>query len=1061
MSVRSRLSGTLTRAAKAVAPAEAPERHLGGEPPEMQAAARDVSQMTSDHPFAPGIPVGPFAGYGQTPRAHDFVTGTNIATRPRTHERVSFWTLRGLVESYDIAQIAIWHRIDSLRSLDWKLIAAEGYSGDVSDEVKKGRKALAKPDRDSSFEGWFAKWLYDILAYDAGALYRLRNRAGRCVGLAPVDGTTIAPLLDYWGRVPAEPAEAYVQYVNGLPWNWLTRGDLVYEPFRPRTSSPYGQAPLETVLLNANTDLRFQVYFLQRFTEGTIPEAFASAPEGWDPDQIERFQSYWDDIVYGDQAVKHQVKWIPGGSTFAWSNEKTFEDTFSLFLMRKTCAAYHTVPSDLGFTEDVNRSSGESQADVQHKVGEKPLGNYAERIISSHLQDDLGLPVQFIFDWGEEQDDRVAQAQADQIYVNMAAISSSDVRELRYGLPEPEGQPVPRYIFTERAGPIPLASLLALAGEIDPETAAPMPGSHLPHEAFPGIAGVMPNPALVTPPLAEQEFGPKALPAAPVPQPGLAVGKEAAAAITTGTGITGYDGPGDHDDDSDDQEDAAREALAKAELTSFRRYAARRRREGAWRDFRFDHATPVAGHNLNDAGRLAVRKDAGVVAVAGLAVLAEDTGRVLMLQRALADGDPAAGTWEFPGGHIEGTETPLQGAWREWAEETGAIPPPGVQAGTWVTPNGIYQGIVWAVPSEDSVPVRAGGLVANPDDPDGDMAEAIAWWNPGDLPGNPAVRPELLADIDAVMAALGCGPAAPCCGAACCQAGCCSGDGGCGCGSQVAKAGDGGDPKAPPPQRWAGWRLADQAAAYWAAAVLAAMAAALTPALLGRLAGAYLGAFPGQDGTAAGKQARNEAAREWLLSWLAGQGITLDLSRQAAGILADGYLAGVVSAAAVAGGGPADTGEWKPGDTDAATARAGDLGEGFALAALLTTAAGPAAAGLTAGVATALARVLAGAIVEAGRSALAAVLTATAADEGLVTGLVLDRLYATAGNAAADWYAGNVSGDFEWVTDPTLQNCAICLDNEAAEPRPFGQPWPSGDTNVSIHYKCGCALVPA
>jgi len=46
-------------------------------------------------------------------------------------------------------------------------------------------------------------------------------------------------------------------------------------------------------------------------------------------------------------------------------------------------------------------------------------------------------------------------------------------------------------------------------------------------------------------------------------------------------------------------------------------------------------------------------------------------------------------------------------------------------------------------------------------DPDGDPIETIAWWDPADLPGNPAIRSELLADIDAVMAALGCTPDAP------------------------------------------------------------------------------------------------------------------------------------------------------------------------------------------------------------------------------------------------------------------------------------------------------------
>src|ERR1039457_5667374 len=331
MGVRSAIADGLTRAAKAFG---------GSEPPAMQAAAEDVSQMGMQHPFAPGEPIGPYDGYSRNPRSKDFVTGYNIATRPRNHERVAFETLRGLIESYDIAQICLWHRIDSIRSLDWTLIAAEHYNGNVTDAIPTGLAALKKPDRINGFKTWLAKWLYDVLAYDAGTLYRMRNRGGRCIGLSVVDGTTIAPLLDYWGNPPEEPAEAYVQYVNGLPWGWLTRGDLVYEPFRPRPNSPYGHAPLEAIILNANTDIRFQIYFLQRFTEGNIPEAFASAPESWTPDQIEQFQEYWDVLMYGDQSRKHQVRWMPPGSALAWSNEKDFTDAFSLFLMRKTCASF-------------------------------------------------------------------------------------------------------------------------------------------------------------------------------------------------------------------------------------------------------------------------------------------------------------------------------------------------------------------------------------------------------------------------------------------------------------------------------------------------------------------------------------------------------------------------------------------------------------------------------------------------------------------------------------------------------------------------------------------------
>jgi 8-oxo-dGTP pyrophosphatase MutT (NUDIX family) len=136
-----------------------------------------------------------------------------------------------------------------------------------------------------------------------------------------------------------------------------------------------------------------------------------------------------------------------------------------------------------------------------------------------------------------------------------------------------------------------------------------------------------------------------------------------------------------------------------------------------------------------------VRKSGGTTH-AGIVVRAADSGRILMLQRSIADeSDPARGTWEFPGGEVEQGEAPRQGAVREWQEETGATLPAGEFVGQWK--DGIYEGFVYVIPSEKDVPLRLDGhdrLIANPDDPDGDDSESLAWWAPSDARKNPALR---------------------------------------------------------------------------------------------------------------------------------------------------------------------------------------------------------------------------------------------------------------------------------------------------------------------------------
>lgn len=614
--------------------------------------AAAMRQMTGPA-FSPGLPMQPAMGIGGPAKAFNLPAGYNIKARPERDKRMSFEMLKALTDQYDIASMCIAHRINSIRALPYAIVPDDGLDSNVAEAVKIAYRHMKKPDGTHHFRTWLAMYLEDMLRYDAPTLFKRRDRMGRPIALEVVSGTTIAPILDINGRRPSGDAPAYVQYVQGQIYKWFKADDVIYEPYRPQADSPYGIAPLEAVIMACNTDLRFQQHFLNYFTEGTVPEGFIILPEeASQAHAMREFQEVFNSYMYGDMAAKRQLKVLPGGSQLEWSKSGEFNSKFAEFLMKKVCAAYHVPPQELGFTMDVNRSTGDTQNDISFRTGDLPVINHLQDVLTAYLQDDLGLPVKFQFDTGKEDEDKVKAAQADKIHIEAGVVSADEVREIRFGLPTDTARRVPRFIMTS-AGPVILGELLGEVGTVDPETSMQVYGT------------------------------PKAiaLPSAPIGASAAPPGRISKSLQKT---------------------------IADTIMAEFARV-----------------------QKLNKP------QDGPVVA--GAAVKAKDTGRVLMIQRTLDPEDPAAGTWEFPGGHLDDGESAADAAMREWEEETGLdFPADASRVATWLTPDGRYQGFVYKVDREDSIPINTG---------DGEDGETLAWFDPAHLPGFPALREELGEDL--------------------------------------------------------------------------------------------------------------------------------------------------------------------------------------------------------------------------------------------------------------------------------------------------------------------------
>lgn len=1006
--------------------------------------------MTSATDLGPGTPLQPHSGYSIRPRANDYPIGVNLATSNREQwGRTSYALIKGIIDAYDVARMCINHKIDEIRSMEPMFLPADGISGNVDDAIDVARVVMAFPDQENPWDAWVNILLENALRYDSTPIYRRRNLDGDIIGFENLDGATIYPYVDENGRRPKPPAPAYFQRIKGLPNVWFTADDISYNRFRPQSDSPYGLAPIESVLLTANTDLRFQWHFLQMFTDGSIPGGFIDLPPDISsPDQVAEWQDYWDSITLGDQTVLHKLIAVPNGTKISETRPKSFDDQFPEYLMSRTAAAFGVVPQDLGLVKDVNRANGETQTDVQFRVNTLPWVRFVEGIVNRFLQHDLHLPVKMNLDTGRDKEDRLAEAQAWKVYVESAFASADEARQELLGLPIDNERPVPRGFVTSRTGFIPLTSVYAVSGAIDAETAAPSEDAPLALQQFNGTPGVMPDKLPGMPEFHRAPVNPDepTRPELEHPVPGTEVladpsdaepvtkteaasaGGAATAGVTAATGVHGVDLVEDDE-------------LVKAELRAFARFRKARTARGVWRDFTFTAVDKIRAHRLNDEARAELRKAAGEVTVAGIMAHAVDTGRVLVIQRSLDPDDPAAGMFEFPGGHIEGGESPFDAAVREWQEETGTLlPAVSVAIGyanmrTWTSGDGHYVGFLVDVPSE--LPVRGPSQVGNPDDPDGDGCEAILWVDAESLVGNPLTRPELTASMDDVLALLALDSeddAVPFVDA------------------PLAKSWRDADETKAPQLRY-DLKLTD----HYQPTVQAALAELIRQIPTGSIVEAHTASM-----VKAAADDLHTLAEEIQAELAAMQFNTADLEQVIRDIISDGYLAGGHAGMEQIGAHPialtgatgeaiasVDWGAWQPGDGLAA-AKTADGG----LAALLDQV-NVTVKGITG---TALDQV--GNKIAAGLAAgdsgdtIASSLLDDVASSSRAEAIAHTETARAVTAATMDVYEFN--GVAEWDLITTAGACQLCLDVEANNPHPVG------DTTGQppIHPRCRCAAGP-
>jgi hypothetical protein len=461
-------------------------------------ASQGISRGTGADWFGPQNPFAPTAPPEVAGRRFDFAPGYNLVTRPRAFEPIGFAELRAFADASDLVRLVIETRKDQMERQRWTVKPrdpvlrrnASKRPAEMQSRIDAVVALLRRPDGVTGWKSWVRGLLEDMFVIDAATLYCVRTRGGKLIALQQLDGATIKRVIDDWGRTPvpyrgADGAmvypPAYQQVLKGLPAvNYSTR-DVIYRPRNVRPHKVYGYSPVQQILMTVQIALRRQMWMLDYYTEGSVPDAIAGVPANWTVKQISDFQDYWDTTFSGDLGKRRRMKFAPGeiAKSIYQTKEPEQKNVFDEWLARVISYAFSVPPQ--WAVSLMNRAGSQEHSERTEEEGLEPTKEWVKDLADEIIADELDSP-DLELAWLEEgETDPTKQNTILDSQVRSGRITINEARDAN-GLERYDDPAANRpLVFTQALGYVPIdANISGAPGERPP---GPLSGPQ--HETAP------------------------------------------------------------------------------------------------------------------------------------------------------------------------------------------------------------------------------------------------------------------------------------------------------------------------------------------------------------------------------------------------------------------------------------------------------------------------------------------------------------------------------------------------------------------------------------------------
>lgn len=259
-------------------------------------------------------------------------------------------------------QMIVNYIIKKCKNTPWDVVVSdEEDKTDYSNDIENIKQLLKYPNK-SGDKMWdvFGPWLRDVLEIDQGVIHKGRNVLGELVELTVHDGSRFLYKQDEHNRLLGMYQYAY-KFVGSKP-KFFEINDLICTRMNLTTETyPYGFSPLQSVVQEIEVLIQSTRYNKEFFKNNAIPSGIVFAKMSLP--QLKKYEMQWWQQVKGKahkllfhnaevdfkniSSTNKDMEWLDGQKWY-------FHIPF---------AVYGVSPQAVGFYENSNRSTGESQSD--------------------------------------------------------------------------------------------------------------------------------------------------------------------------------------------------------------------------------------------------------------------------------------------------------------------------------------------------------------------------------------------------------------------------------------------------------------------------------------------------------------------------------------------------------------------------------------------------------------------------------------------------------------------------------------------------------------------------